>query len=111
MHNHTTNTNKPSTVEHLKGKAAHLVEKVTGKPHGHHGTTTHTEPLDHNNTLDPTKGHHTGPSNTLDHTKGHHTEPLGHNNTLDHSKGRPTEPLGHNTSGRPTEPLGHNNTL
>ncbi|KAF9961676.1 hypothetical protein BGZ72_002508 [Mortierella alpina] len=61
MTNHTeTSTHKPSTVETLKDKAANLVNKVTGKSHGHDDAThTHTEPLDqHKHTPAATTGTH-----------------------------------------------------
>ncbi|KAF9936187.1 hypothetical protein BGZ67_002624 [Mortierella alpina] len=48
MTHHTeTSTHKPSAAETLKDKATNLVNKVTGKSHGHDNAThTHTEPLD-----------------------------------------------------------------
>ncbi|KAF9986619.1 hypothetical protein BGZ75_001609 [Mortierella antarctica] len=68
MTHHTeTSTHKPSAAETLKDKATNLVNKVTGKSHGHDNAThTHTEPLDQHK-------HNPAAATTGTHQDHHHT--------------------------------------
>ncbi|KAF9288419.1 hypothetical protein BGZ68_000295 [Mortierella alpina] len=105
MTNHTeTSAHKPSAVETLKDKAANLVNKVTGKSHGHNEAThTHTEPLDqhkHSPAATTTTGthqdhHHTSAAPTsIEHDK-HNVDHGKHNaehdqHTAEHGKVNPS---------------------
>ncbi|CAO3571393.1 unnamed protein product [Mortierella alpina] len=90
MTNHTeTSAHKPSAVETLKDKAASLVNKVTGKSHGHdEATHTHTEPLDqHKHTPAATT---TGTHQDHHHTPATATSTEHNKHTTEHGKVNPS---------------------